>query len=61
VSHFLHGTVRSIDVYDEAGRRIVARQHFDGAWNDFTEFDDDGDGTFERHVAFNRYGEPKIR
>jgi hypothetical protein len=62
VSHFEHGVLRSVEVYDEAGGRIVARQHFiDGAWNDSTEFDDDGDGTFERRVEFDRYGEPKAR
>ena len=62
VSHLEHGVLRSIDVYDDGGRRIVARQHFIyGAWNDSTEFDDDGDGTFERHIDFDRYGEPKKR
>jgi hypothetical protein len=33
----------------------------DGVWNDTAEFDDDGDGTFERHVEYDRYGEPKAR
>jgi len=37
------------------------RQHFDGANNHATEFDDDGDGTFERRVEYDRYGEPKLR
>jgi len=60
VWHFEHGVLRSVEVYDEGGARIVARQHFiDGAWNDSTEFDDDGDGTFERRGEFDRYGEPK--
>ena len=29
-----HGIQRSTDVYDEGGLRIVARQHFNAAWND---------------------------
>lgn len=62
VAHWQHGVIRSIDVYDEAGLRVVARRHFvDGAWNDTTEFDDDGDGAFERRVDYDRYGEPKVR
>jgi hypothetical protein len=61
VTHFVYGIARSSDVYDEAGVRIVARQHFDGPWNNATDFDDDGDGTFERRVEYDRYGEPKAR
>jgi|KBSMisStaDraftv2_1062788.scaffolds.fasta_scaffold830519_1 hypothetical protein len=56
-----HGIQRSTDVYDEAGLRIVARQHFNAAWNDSTEFDDDGDGTFERRVEYDRYGVPRAQ
>jgi hypothetical protein len=62
VMRFRHGVLGTIEVYDEAGQRIVARQHFiDGAWNDSTEFDADGDGVFERRVEFDRYGEPRTR
>jgi len=61
VQHLLHGVIRSVDIYDGAGLRIVARQHFDGAWHDATEFDADGDGIFERHVEYDRYGEPAPR
>ena len=61
VSHFVYGIQRSTDVYDEAGLRIVARQHFNAAWNDSTEFDDDGDGTFERRVEYDRYGVPRAQ
>jgi hypothetical protein len=59
VSHLPNGVLRTIDVYDEDGKRIVARQSYADGWNHFTEFDDDGDGTFERRVEFDRYGEPK--
>jgi hypothetical protein len=62
VMHLRHGVMLNIDAYDEPGRRVVARQHYvDGAWHDSTEFDDDGDGVFERHVEYDRYGEPKKR
>jgi hypothetical protein len=62
MTHFQHGVVRSLEIYDEPGRRIVARQHFvDGAWHDATEFDADGDGVFERRVEYDRYGDPQAR
>jgi hypothetical protein len=62
VMHMSHGVLRSVDVYDEAGERVVARHLFvDGFWNESTEFDADGDGVFERRVEYDRYGEPKPR
>jgi len=61
VSHQSNGVLRTVDVYDEDGKRIVARQNYADGWNRFTEFDDDGDGTFERRVEFDRFGEPKRR
>jgi len=59
VTHLKNGIVHTVDVYDEPGRRVVARQHFDVAWNNATDFDDDGDGTFERRDEYDRYGNPK--
>ena len=59
VSHLKNGLVQTVDVYDEAGQRIVARQSYDPFRNHSTEFDDDGDGKFERRVEYDRYGEPK--
>ena len=59
VTHLVHGVASSVDIYDEVGLRIVARQHIEGGWHDFTDFDGDGDGTFERRVTYDRYGEPK--
>jgi hypothetical protein len=61
VMHLHDGVQQTTDVYDEAGRRIVARQTYGNGWNHTTEFDDDGDGTFERRVEYDRYGEPKAR
>jgi hypothetical protein len=61
VSHLQNGVVRTVDVYDEAGRRVVARQTYAEYFDTYTEFDDDGDGTFERRVDYDRYGEPKAR
>jgi hypothetical protein len=64
VMHSIHGVLHHVDVYDEAGQRVVARRNFEGGlgvFNNFTEFDGDGDGVFERRVEFDRYGEPKTR
>ena len=59
VSHLQSGVLSTVDVYDEVGNRIVARQNLADGWHRYTEFDDDGDGTFERRVEYDRYGEPK--
>lgn len=61
VSHLKHGILRTVEIYDEAGARVIARQHYPGYWNSSTEFDDDGDGKFERRVEYDRFGEPKTR
>jgi hypothetical protein len=61
VTHYHLGIAQGQDVYDEQGRRIVARMRFDGPLHSATDFDDDGDGVFERHVEYDRYGEPKTR
>ena len=61
IFHLKHGVERSVDIYDEAGQRIVARQTYEGPLDTYTEFDDDGDGEFERRVEYDRYGEPKAK
>jgi hypothetical protein len=61
VWHSTHGVLRSTDIYDETGHRVVARDIFEGSWHVATEFDSDGDGVFERRVDYDRYGEPKAR
>ncbi|HEU4778475.1 MAG TPA: DUF2007 domain-containing protein [Steroidobacteraceae bacterium] len=52
------GVMHTEDIYDEAGTRVVVRQHFDNARLVAREFDKDGDGVFERRVEFDRFGEP---
>jgi len=61
VTHYSQGIAQGVDIYDEKGRRIVARIHFKDPFLTATDFDGDGDGTFERHVDYDRYGEPKAR
>jgi hypothetical protein len=61
VTHYSRGIAQREDIYDEQGTRIVARVRFDGPLQSATDFDDDGDGVFERHVEYDRYGEPKKR
>ena len=56
-----HGIQRSAEIYDEDGRRVVARQTMDGPFNVSAEIDSDGDGVFERRFKYNRYGEPEAK
>jgi Putative prokaryotic signal transducing protein len=53
------GVLRTLEIFDAGGNRIVARQHYEKGWLRFTEFDEDGDGAFERRVEFDRVGMPK--
>jgi hypothetical protein len=59
VTHLKHGVVRSVDIHDQQGGRIVARQTFENGWKTSADFDLDGDGIFERHVAYDRFGDPR--
>jgi len=59
VDHLVRDSIAVIEVYDEDGRRVVARQRYVGGWNVSTEFDQDGDGVFERVVEFDRFGMPR--
>jgi hypothetical protein len=56
-----HGIQRSAEIYDEDGRRVVARQAIYGPFNVSAEMDSDGDGVFERRFKYNRYGEPEAK
>lgn len=59
VSNYRHGVLDTLDIYDESGSRVVARQHFVRDSLAWTEFDRDGDATFEERVEFDRYTLPK--
>lgn len=60
VWHFENGRIASIDYYFGSGGRIVKRQFFNGWLPSAAEYDDDGDGRFERHVEYDAHGEPKL-
>jgi len=60
VEHFGQGVLASVDFYFASGGRIVKRQHFRGGLLDWAEFDDDGDGVFERRVSYDAHEEPKL-
>ncbi len=59
IANFRNGVIRTVDVYDAEGTRIV-REHYDAAARmTAREIDRDGDGTFERRVQYDEYGEPR--
>ena len=43
-----------------SGGRIVKREFFEAGRLARAEFDDDGDGVFERKVRYDRLGEPEL-
>jgi hypothetical protein len=53
-----NGVIQSTDYF--AGGRVVKRTHFVAGVLVTAEFDDDGDGHFERHVEYDARGEPKL-
>jgi hypothetical protein len=55
---YTFGVVRKGEIYDDAGERIVVRELYDNGRVVTREFDNDGDGTFERRVEYDRFGEP---
>jgi hypothetical protein len=57
VWHSEHGVLRSVDYHFASGGRVVKREHFRAGLLDHAEYDDDGDGVFERSVSFDRQGE----
>ena len=60
VWHFTGGRVSQVDFYFASGGRVVKRQHFKGWLLDSAEYDDDGDGVFERRVEYDVHGEPRL-
>jgi len=59
IIQYRFGIVDTIDLYDETGRRVFARQHYVHDLLDSAEFDQDGDGTYEKRVDYDRYGLPR--
>jgi Putative prokaryotic signal transducing protein len=60
VSHFRNGVVVSHDYYFASGGRIVKREFYEAGLMESAEFDDDGDGVFERRVRYDARGEPAL-
>lgn len=60
VWHSENGVLHSIDFYFASGGRIVKRAYFDAGLLVSAEYDDDGDGLFERRVRYDRHGEPAL-
>ena len=51
--------ITSTDYHFASGGRIVKRDFFEAGLLASAEFDDDGDGVFERRVSYDEYGEPR--
>jgi hypothetical protein len=60
VWHFEHGVISQVDYYFASGGRVVKREFFKAGLLDAVEYDDDGDGVFERRVQFDSHAEPKL-
>ena len=60
VVHFINGLPVSTDFYFASGGRIVKRTFWKQGLPDRAEFDDDGDGRFERRVEYDAHGEPRL-
>jgi hypothetical protein len=58
--HFIDGIPSSTDYYFGSGGRIVKRLFFRAGLPVYAEFDDDGDGRFERRVDYDAHAEPKL-
>jgi len=57
--HFDRGKLEQVDFHFGSGGRVVKRQFFKGWLLDHAEYDDDGDGRFERRVDYDSHAEPK--
>jgi len=60
VWHFEHGVISQVDYHFASGGRVVKRAFFKAGLLDSAEYDDDGDGVFERRVQFDSHAEPKL-
>jgi hypothetical protein len=60
VSQFRNGVLASQDYYFASGGRIVKREFFVAGLLESAEFDDDGDGRFERRVHYDSHANEKL-
>jgi len=56
--HFRYGVVTQVEYFLASGGRIVKREFYEAGLRASAEFDDDGDGMFERRVRYDRHAEP---
>ena len=54
------GVVTGIDLHARGRGPVAKRQHFRAGLLDSAEFDDDGDGVFERRVRYDRFEETAL-
>ena len=59
VSQFRNGVISSQDFHFASGGRIVKRETYEAGLLSSAEFDDDGDGVFERLVQYDEHDEPR--
>ncbi len=54
------GVVTGIDFHARGRGHVAKRQHFRAGLLDSAEFDDNGDGVFERRVGYEQLEEPMV-
>ncbi|HET9475139.1 MAG TPA: DUF2007 domain-containing protein [Steroidobacteraceae bacterium] len=60
VRYLERGVLTVVDFYARDGGHVAKRQHFNAGLLESAEFDDDGDGVFERRVGYDRFEEPRL-
>jgi hypothetical protein len=58
VEHSKNGVIDTVEYFAQG--RVVKRSRYRAGLPSSDEYDDDGDGTFERRVDLDAYGEPKL-
>lgn len=58
--HFVHNLPASTDFYFASGGRVVKRTFWKAGMPEYSEYDDDGDGRFERRLVYDAHGDPKL-
>jgi hypothetical protein len=57
--HYRHGVLRTVEFHRDEGTRVLKRDNYVAGLLVSADFDGDGDGAFERHVEYDRFGAPK--